>query len=98
MTNVAHAASRPTSFASFVDNWIQTAQQAILPLILGAAALYFLWGVTRYLRSAGDEKARAEGISYMWWGIIGFVVIFGVWGFVGLVAGLVGSEVAVPQL
>lgn len=91
-------AAAPTDFGSFVDGWIKTAEQGIMPLIVGAAALWFLWGLALYLRSAGDEKSRAEGVAYMWWGIIGLVVIFGVWGFVGLVASMVGAKTAVPQL
>jgi hypothetical protein len=89
---------RPTNFSSFVDNMIRNAEEAVMPLITGAAFICFLWGVTLYLRSAGDEKARKDGTLYMTWGIVGLVVMFGVWGFVGLLAKIVGADVAVPQL
>lgn len=99
MPTVAYAASSaPTDFSSFVDSWITTAQQGILPLIVGAGLICFLWGTTLYLKSAGDEKSRAAGIAYMSWGLVGLIVIFGVWGLVGLVSKLVGADVAVPQL
>ncbi len=97
MSTVAHAASSPTDFSSFVDNWIDTAEQGIIPLIVGAATVCFLWGVALYLRSAGDEKSRTEGLAYMWWGIVGLVVIFGVWGFVGLLTDFFDTEVGIPQ-
>lgn len=84
--------------ASFVDKLVENSQQAILPLIVGAAFVTFLWGVAQYLRSAGDERARKDGILYIWCGLIGLVVIFGVWAFVGLLSGLVGAEVGIPQL
>lgn len=96
-TQTAYAAA-PKDFGSFVDSWIRTAEQGIMPLIVGAASLMFLWGVTRYLRASGDTKARADGVAFMTWGIIGLVVIFGVWGLVALLAQLVGADVAVPQL
>jgi hypothetical protein len=89
---------RPTDFSSFVDNWIRTAEQGVLPLLIGAGFICFLWGVALYMRSSGDEKARSDGVQFMTWGIVGLVAIFGVWGFVGLVAKLVGADVAVPQL
>lgn len=91
-------AAAPTDFSSFVDSWIRTAEQGIMPLIVGAASLAFLWGVAQYMRASGDAKARADGIAYMTWGIVGLVVIFGLWGLVSLVAQLVGADVAVPQL
>ena len=89
---------RPTTFAAFVDNWIKTAQDGVMPLIVGAAFICFLWGLVLYMRSAGDEHARADGVAYMGWGLLGLLVLFGVWGFVGLLANLVGADVAVPQL
>ena len=89
---------KPTNFASFVDNWIKTIQEGILPLIIGAAFICFLWGLTLYLKSSGDERSRTEGVAYMWWGLIGLTVLFGVWGFVGLLAGVLGADVSVPQL
>jgi hypothetical protein len=97
--SAAYAAEdKPGTVAAFVDRLIQNSQQAILPLIVGAAFVTFLWGITRYLRSAGDERARREGIFYIACGLIGLVVIFGVWAFVGLLSGLLGEEVGIPQL
>jgi predicted PurR-regulated permease PerM len=101
MITVAYAASSQTSsttVAELVDKLIDNSQQAILPLIVGAAFVTFLWGVARYLRSAGDERSRKEGILYIWCGLLGLVVIFGVWAFVGLLSGLLGKEVGIPQL
>lgn len=95
---VAYAAGAPRGFADFVDTAISNSEQAVLPLIVGAAFVTFLWGVAQYLRSAGDEKRRKDGILYISSGLIGLTVIFGVWGFVSLVSKLLGTDVAVPQL
>lgn len=81
-----------------MDNWIKTAEDGVMPLIVGAAFICFLWGLALYLRSAGDERARSDGVAYMGWGLLGLVVLFGVWGFVGLLAKIVGADVSVPQL
>lgn len=97
--DIAYAADgAPSTVAAFVDKLISNSQQAILPLIVGAAFVTFLWGVAQYLRSAGDEKMRREGIFYISCGLIGFVVIFGLWSFVGLLSGLLGKKVGIPQL
>jgi hypothetical protein len=34
----------------------------------------------------------------MWYGLIGLTVIFSVWALVGLLSGILGVEVGVPQL
>ncbi len=96
-TNVAYAADTST-FGGIVDSLILNIEQAILPLIVGAAFIAFLWGVAQYLRSAGDESRRKEGITYMSYGLLGLTVIFSVWTLVGLLSGLLGVEVGVPQL
>jgi hypothetical protein len=55
---------------------------ALVPVIIGLAVIYFLWNVAQYVFSAdGKEEAR----NGMIWGIIGIVVMVSVWGLVGLV-------------
>ncbi|MEK9161025.1 MAG: pilin [Patescibacteria group bacterium] len=55
----------------------------IVPLLYAIAFLLFLIGVVRFLFSMEDEK-RNEGKKFIFWGIIGFVVLFSVWGLVKL--------------
>lgn len=95
--SVAYAAGSST-FGAIVDSFIQSIELAVLPLIVGAAFIAFLWGVAQYLRSAGDESRRKEGVTYMWYGLIGLTVIFSVWALVGILSGILGVEVGVPQL
>jgi predicted membrane protein len=55
---------------------------AVVPVIIGLAVIYFLWNVAKYVLSAdGKEEARTGMI----WGIIGIVVMVSVWGLVALV-------------
>ncbi|MBY0110605.1 pilin [Patescibacteria group bacterium] len=55
----------------------------VVPLLYAIAFLLFLIGVVRFLFSMEDEK-RNEGKKFIFWGIIGFVVLFSVWGLVKL--------------
>lgn len=54
----------------------------ILSLLTGLAVLYFVWGIVKYIKSAGDAKAAAEGKSIMLYGILGLFVLFSFWGIV----------------
>ncbi len=58
----------------------------IIPLIFGLAFLMFLWGITRaWILGGGDEKSVSAGKQIALAGIIGFVVMVGVWGIVALI-------------
>ena len=64
--------------------------QIINPIILllsAAAFVVFLWGVFSFIRNAGDEKARTEGRSAIFWGLIGLVIIFGAYGLINVALG-----------
>lgn len=88
---VAGAATQPNiprndkmSFAYLVNQEIVPfVDMVIVPLLYAIAFLLFLVGVVRFLFSMEDEK-RNEGKKFVFWGIIGFVVLFSVWGIVKL--------------
>ena len=57
---------------------------AILPLLIALGVVFFVWGVISYV-IAGDEEAKTAGRDKMIYGIIGLVVIVGLWGLVRIV-------------
>ena len=56
----------------------------IIPILIIAGVLFFIWGVVQYV-IAGDEEAKKKGRDRMIYGIIGLVVIVAMWGLVGIV-------------
>ncbi|PIR83327.1 hypothetical protein COU19_01180 [Candidatus Kaiserbacteria bacterium CG10_big_fil_rev_8_21_14_0_10_56_12] len=58
---------------------VQIINPLILLLTAGAFAV-FVWGAFRLVLNAGDAAKREEGRSAIVWGIVGFVIIFGVYG------------------
>ena len=56
----------------------------IIPIMIVLGIVFFVWGVISYV-IGGDEEAKKKGRSRMIWGIIGLVVIVGMWGLVSLV-------------
>lgn len=71
------------SFAALVNTLVGLVDQAIIPLLYAIAFISFLIGMVRYFFMGGEE-ARKKGKEFMLWSMIGFVVLFSVWGIVRL--------------
>ncbi|MBP6883737.1 MAG: hypothetical protein KBC06_00695 [Candidatus Pacebacteria bacterium] len=62
---------------------------AILPFLIALGVLYFVFGVVQFV-IASDEEAKTTGRNRMIYGIIGLVVIVGMWGLVRIVTNTFG--------
>ena len=71
------------SFKEFVNGEVVPFVDTIVQLMYALAFLFFLIGVVRFF-FAQDDEGRKKGRQFLFWGLIGFVVLFGVWGFVKL--------------
>lgn len=70
---------------------VDVVNKVFLPVLVAAAFITFLYGVYKYfIYGADDEAERATGRQFVLWGIIGFVIIFGVWALVNIVSGTLG--------
>ena len=83
------------TFAQFVGNGgtgvIGVVNTAVVPLIAAFAFAAFIWGVVDYFFfSRGDPTKLEEGRQFIFWGILGMVVLFSVWGFVNILLSTLG--------
>lgn len=58
--------------------------KGLIPTAVAVALLFFFWGLAKFIRSAGDEKAVEEGKRTMIWGVVALFVMVSVWGLVFL--------------
>lgn len=78
--SVAFAAT----FADLVNTIVGIVDGGVIPLLYALAFIYFLIGMLKYFFLDHSEEAMTKGRQQMLWGIIGFVVIFAIWGIVHL--------------
>lgn len=71
---------------------------SIVPMLVAAAVVVFIWGMVEFIGNADNEDKRAKGKQLMLWGIIGFFVIVSIWGLVGLFTNFFGFGNALPRL
>ncbi len=71
--NVAHA-----SVDSFVASVNKVIINPIIVFLFGLAVVYFLYGVFQFISNQDNEEAKTKGKSHMIWGIIGIVIMMGV--------------------
>ncbi|MBI4136183.1 MAG: hypothetical protein HY481_01365 [Candidatus Vogelbacteria bacterium] len=74
------------NFKDLVKKITENVFNPLVGLLLALALVYFLWGVFKYIQSAGDETKRKEGVSMMTYGIIALFVMVSVWGLVNLLS------------
>ena len=74
-TNVAYASS---SVDSFVKNVNKLIINPIIVLLFGLAVVYFLYGIFQFVSNQENEEAKTKGRSHMISGIIGIVIMMGV--------------------
>lgn len=63
----------------------------LVPVIFTVAFFMFLVGVYRFfIASAGDPEKVQEGQKFVMWSLIGFFVMFSIWGLVNILINTLG--------
>lgn len=83
------------TFAQFIGSGstgiIGVMNTAVVPFLIALSFLVFIWGVVNtFFFHADDETKRKEGRQFVFWGILGMVVLFSIWGFVNLALSTLG--------
>ncbi len=84
--NIAYAANAGANLADKIKI------QLINPLIQGlfvVAILIFIFGVVEMVFKADSPEGRATGKRHIIWGLVGFVIMIGVWGIVSIIQSII---------
>ena len=74
----------------FITNVVAEIINPLILLLAASAFVVFLWGVFQFIANAGDEAKRSQGKSAIVWGLVGLVIIFGVYGLINVVLSTFG--------
>jgi uncharacterized membrane protein YidH (DUF202 family) len=82
-TKIAYAMS--TTLNGFITNVDNTIINPLILLLFALAVVYFLYGILEFLMNQENEEKKTAGKSHMLWGIIGIVIMLGVWSILGMI-------------
>ena len=68
-----------------VANKFGTITNSVIPFLIGLAVVVLVWGIFKYVTSAGDSEKLAEGRKVVIYGIIVLFLMLSFWGFVMLI-------------
>lgn len=74
--------------------------QNVVAVLFASLAVGLLYGVVLFLANSDNEKKRTEIKSYLLWGVIGIIVVMGIWGILGIFRESIfgTSAVGIPQI
>ncbi|MFA6270210.1 MAG: hypothetical protein WC657_03320 [Candidatus Paceibacterota bacterium] len=74
----------------------------LVPFLGAVAFLAFVYGVARYINSAGSEKEIKDSKNLLIWGVVGMFVMVTIWGIVYFLQGEFGfrngTTPLIPQI
>lgn len=79
-TNIAYA-----SVDSFVSNVNKLIINPLILFLFALAVVYFLYGVFEFISNGENEEKRTNGKNHMMWGVIGIVIMIGVFTILNLI-------------
>jgi len=65
-----------------VNNLIDVIVEPMVLLMIFISTAYFFWGLAVFVMNPEDQTTREEGKKRIIWGLVGFFVMFSVWGII----------------
>lgn len=69
---------------------------ALMPVIVGLAVLFFLWGLAQYILNADNKDVRAQASKHMVMGIFVIFIMLSVWGIVAVISNTLDLDNTIP--
>lgn len=94
----ALAVTAPTNLKEFAELAVRILQN-IAGLFFVSLSVGLLFGVIVYFANSDNEQKRASIKGYLLWGVIGIIVVVGIWGILALLRASFGAVgVGIPQI
>jgi|SRR3989344_5166316 len=91
------ALAETTSDISDIIVQIERILNTVIPVLMVAATVVFLWGIISYITAAGDEKKAGAAKGIIMTGLIGLFFMVAVWGIVKVFTNTFGvGDTSIP--
>jgi cbb3-type cytochrome oxidase subunit 3 len=86
-------------YADIIYRVVELIRYAI-NILFTIALIIFLYGLTKYMLSAGDSSARQDAQKYIMYGVFGLFVLVSMWGLVSVLVNtfIPGGAAGIPQI
>jgi len=64
-----------STFAGIIT-YVLSILNLLIPILVALALIFFFWGLSRFVISAGNESELKKGKNYMMWGILALFILF----------------------
>ena len=91
-TKIAYA-----SLNSFIGNVDTMIINPLIGLLFALAIVYFLYGVFEFIANQENEEKKTTGKSHMLWGIVGIVIMMGVFVIMNMILSTLGIDYIHPE-
>ena len=82
-----------TNIYNLFDAVLSILNDYVVPVIFAIAFIVFLIGIYRYFIAGGaNEEKVQEGQKFVLWSVIGFVIMFSIWGIINLFINTLGFD------
>ncbi len=82
----------------FIGNVDTMVINPLILLLFALAIVYFLYGCFEFIMNQQNEEKKTSGKSHMLWGVVGIVIMLGVWTILGMITSTLGvSNQVNPQ-
>jgi hypothetical protein len=81
---------RPTGGISDLLVWFKNLLNALVPILIALAVVWFIWNVFQFVIKEGDDREKAK--DAMIWGIVAIAVMVSVWGLVAVLTSTFGTK------
>ncbi len=84
-TKIAYA-----SLDTFLTNVDQKIINPLIAFLFALAIAIFLYGMVEFIFNQYNEEKKTSGKSHMLWGVVGIVIMLGVWGILNIMLSTLG--------
>ncbi len=92
--SIAHASTQADNVTvRILAPIIEHVVRPLFEVLMAVAVFVFIWGVAQLIIKKDDASVRTEAGNHILWGVVGFFIIFGVFGIIRVVADTLGVSV-----